>query len=357
MMMRVLVLSVTALLASADLRVDSPAGRKLMDVARRLDDGGDYSFLQDYSVKFLGCHHVQQWNTNVDDEDDVRILTKRLVRFRLCPSDQCSNDRATGCNSKFGDYVVDMDTFLASYLEGLENDKEEICEDAATECQGYCENNDDDCVTSCYYSLDVGFCVEEENEGFDVNDYAACAQIDIANQDNGGRRLEDGGDNYYAGAFCAEQGGEIHMGLFTDDTCTTFASNGYDSFYYSMGYQMPYSQSSLVTSRCLTCGGADNGNYYTKDMCDNVYTLSGKCETRMSIGYPNESSCNYIEGIKIIREDGVIRTSTVKKSKAAAVAIGLFTTLSVLLAGYVYYLRTKLARAQINLSAASQPLT
>ena len=76
----------------------------------------------------------------------------------------------------------------------------------------------------------------------------------------------------------------------------------------------------------------------------------------MSIEYPNESSCNYIEGIKIIRQDGVIRTSTTKKSKAAAVAIGLFTTLAVLLAGYVYYLRTKLGRAQINLAAASQPL-
>ena len=64
-----------------------------------------------------------------------------------------------------------------------------------------------------------------------------------------------------------------------------------------------------------------------------------------------------IEGIKIIREDGVIRTSATKKSKAAAVTIGLFTTTSVLLAAYVYYLRTKLGRAQINLAAAAHPLT
>ncbi len=69
--------------------------------------------------------------------------------------------------------------------------------------------------------------------------------------------------------------------------------------------------------------------------------------------YPNEGSCGYIEGIKIIRGDGVSRTSTPRKSKTADVAIGLFMTLSVLLAGYVYYLRTKLGRAQINLSAAT----
>jgi hypothetical protein len=77
----------------------------------------------------------------------------------------------------------------------------------------------------------------------------------------------------------------------------------------------------------------------------------------MNIDYPNESSCSYIEGIKIIREDGVIRTSAVKKSKAAAVSIGAFLTISVLLAGYVYYLRTKLGRARVNLSAASHTLT
>ena len=77
----------------------------------------------------------------------------------------------------------------------------------------------------------------------------------------------------------------------------------------------------------------------------------------MNVDYPNESSCNYIEGIKIIREDGVIRTSSVKQSKAAAVGIGLFSTAAVLLSGYVFYLRTKLSRAQINLAASTQALT
>ena len=108
-----------------------------------------------------------------------------------------------------------------------------------------------------------------------------------------------------------------------------------------MGYSLPYSDESLVSSRCFACGENNNGNgNELKDFCGNIYSYSGKCETRMNIGYPNESSCSYIEGIKIIREDGVIRTSSVKKSKAAAVFIGLFLTLAVLLMGYVYYLRT-----------------
>jgi hypothetical protein len=263
-----------------------------------------------------------------------------------------------------------MDTFVEAYLETLENDKEELCSDAYNDCTEQCGGNDGDCMSSCYDSYDMSFCYQQDDneDGFDAKEYAACQQFDLPenqnnyyNDDEDGqrrRKLEEEEVNYYIGAFCADQGGEIHLGLFTDDTCTTFASNGYSMFKNAMGYSMPYSENSLVSTRCLTCGQADdNGNYENREVCENTYQMAGKCETRMTIDYPNESSCNYIEGIKIIREDGVIRTSAVRKSKAAAVCIGLFTTMSVLLAAYVYYLRTKLQRAQINLAASAQPLT
>ena len=326
-------------------------------------------FSEGYALKFQGCHHVQQWNEDADDEDDVRIMTKRLVRFRLCPTDICSNDKTAGCNAKYGDYVVDMDTFLQAYLESIQEDQDDLCQEAYVDCYNTC-GADSDCREACYDGYDLSWCLADDDNvnNFNVQEYAACAQIDL----NNGRRLEDGAAadddanvnynvnvnyNYYMGAFCADQGGEIRMGLFTDDTCTTFYQNGYDTFYNTMGYNMPFQSESMVTSRCLSCLTLDdNGNYQDRELCKDVYEYAGKCETRMSIEYPNESSCNYIEGIKIIRQDGVIRTSTTKKSKTAAVAIGLCTTLAVLLAGYVYYLRTKLGRAQINLAAASQPL-
>jgi hypothetical protein len=345
--------------AAADISVNSELGKSIMSQARRLDEGNDYSFIGDYAIKFQGCHHVQQWNNAADDEDDVRIKTKRLARFRLCPSDQCSDSKSAGCTSKYGDYVVDMSTFVNSYLGGIEQDKEQICQDTNDDCENMCGNDDADCLYDCYDGYDATFCLEEEDENFNVQEYAACAQFDFG----GNRRLEDGGNDnekqYYLGPYCADQGGEIHLGLFTDDTCTTFVSNGETMFSNIMGYEMPYSDDSLITTRCFDCAVSDGeGGYDTKETCTDVYQYSGKCETKMTGNdYPNEASCGYIEGIKIIREDGVIRTSTTRKSKTAAVGIGLFMTLSTLLAGYVYYLRTKLGRAQINLSAASQPLT
>jgi hypothetical protein len=367
-----LLFSTKAAVAAVDIRSNSVAGQKLLKNARRLNNNDnnnnnnnnygntDFSFIAEYSIKFQGCHHVQQWNDNVDAESDVRIMTKRLVRFRLCPVDQCSNDRSAGCSSKYGDYVVDMDTFVDAYLTATASDKDNICAEAATECTAACYGSSDDtsCMTACYNAMDMSQCSSEySNNGFDAQEYAFCKEFQMGRRRRR-RQLANQATAYYIGAFCADQGGQVHLGLFTDDTCTSFASNGYSTFKTAMGYSMPYSESSLVSTRCLACGQSNgNGGYQSKGTCETPYKMAGKCETKMSIDYPNESSCNYIEGIKIIREDGVIRTSAVKKSKAAAVGIGLFTTMSVLLAAYVYYLRTKLVRAQINLSAAANPLT
>lgn len=315
---------------NGDVPVNSEGGRNLMHHARKLNNNYNYnyngqngnnngqndynyddvdtSFLSGYSVKFQGCHHVQQWNDNAADEDDVRIMTKRLVRFRLCPAGECSSDLG-GCTSRYGDYVVDMETYLSSYY---------------TATQGNYNNNNNN-----------------NGNGYDMSSYMTCSQFDMRRHlaqngnGNGYGYYGDGDVTYYVGPYCADQGGEIRLGLFTDDTCTSFAQ----SQYAIQG--LPYTQKSMVSMSCTGCAGYNgNNNYAVSEFCSDIYQIAGKCESKMNIYYPNEAACSYIEGIKIIREDGVIRTSATKKSKPAAIAIGCFLTVAVLLAGYVYYLRT-----------------
>jgi len=354
--------------ANGDIRSDSAMGRHLMQHARSLENNQqDVSFLGAYSLKFQGCHHVQQWNNEADGEDDVRIKTKRLVRFRLCPADSCTSS-ASGCSSYYGDYIVDMATFVEAYLTAKEEEADRFCSLAYSECNSLCDS-DTDCQATCMTELAFPDCLYNNNnnnngnqndqEEFDVKDYAECGQFDFG----GGRRLDQNNNNYeeveyFLGPYCADQGGEIHLGLFTDDTCSTFAQNGESMFYNSRGYELPYSDASLVTSMCLTCAGYNqNGEYEQSELCETVYETSGKCEEKMSISYPSSSSCDYISGIKILHEDGVMRGASTRKSKAAAVSIGFFLTIAVLLGAYVYYLQTKLSRARVNLAAASQTLT
>lgn len=342
MFSRIAVLALTAAIfgsASATTIIDANNGdvlatESLMKNARQLNnnnnanfnwDDVDISFLSGYSLKFQGCHHVQQWNDAADGEDDIKIKTQRLVRFRMCPANSCSGGNTGGCDSNYGDYVVDMETYLSAYLTQMQ--------------QNYMNNNGQRQLAS----------------NIDLSSLMTCQAMNSGNNRNlqNGNYYYNSDTQYYVGPYCAEQGGQIHIGVFLDDTCTVFAENGAEAFKMQHnGVELPYASQSVVNLNCMSC--VSNGG--VSETCQSIYKVAGKCETKMGVYYPNESACGYISGIKIIRADGVIRTSATHKSKTASVFIGLFLTSAVLLAGYVYYLRTKLGRAKINLAAASQNL-
>ena len=378
-----------------NVKVDSPLGSQLLSKARKLEneDEIDFTWVADFSIKFQGCHHVSQWNEEADGEEDVRIETKRLIRFRLCPSDTCSLSSAAGCTSGYGDYIIDMETFLQTYFEAVEDYNEYRCE-YTKEMVCNCEDDDqkgDDfdeemCEYDCYVNNGIAdICAdrnpyaqegeEEEQEEFNLADYVECQQVNFDEQQNNyynynnnnqNRKLEQEEVEYFMGPYCAEQGGAIYLGLFTDDQCTIFADEdgGVSTYnYLSYGQSMPYSTESLISMDCVSCHEPADFNNEGNDaededqvieMCEQIYQTAGKCESALAAtGYvyqPNENACNYIEGIKVVRKDGIITQVGSKANKTASIFIGIFVVAFVLLAAYVYYLKTKLDRASINLS-------
>jgi len=368
------------------VEVNSKLGSKIMQHARQLDQGNDYgsSWVMNYSIKFQGCHHISQWNDEVDGEDDVRIATKRLVRFRLCPSNYCSLENAGGCNSGYGDYVIDMNIYLEAFLESVQEYNEAKC--AYLENMSGCDNdnnngNADYCLYDYYAANGMADVCADENpyqnnynannnnqDAFDLGDYTDCAGANIQyNNNNGGRQLDQAVD-YYMGPYCAEQGGSIYLGLFTDDSCTTFADDygGKEAYYSMTGRELPYGETNMITMDCYSCMAADaqynyngndnnnnNGNNggYVSEMCEMVYSQAGKCENHLDANgvYPNYNACSYIQGIQVIRKNGIIVSSGSKANKTASIFIGIFVVAFVLLSAYVYYLKTKLDRATISL--------
>lgn len=365
-----------------NVAVNSPLGAKLIENARRLENDAevDFTWVANFSIKFQGCHHVSQWNEDADDEEDVRIQTKRLIRFRLCPTDTCSLSSASGCKEGYGDYIIDMNTFLESYFDAVDDYNEYRCE-YTKEMVCNCDDDDnkgddfdaDICEYDCYVANGIeDICADgnpyeedgqdEQEEQFDLKDAVECQQ---ANFDQNNRKLEEQEVEYYMGPYCAEQGGAIYLGLFTDDTCTTFADdNGGSSTYsYMAGRSLPYSDDSLISMDCMSCKepaeyNNEGNDAYDEDevieMCEQIYQTAGKCESALAAsGYvyePNENACNYIAGIKVVRKDGIITQVGSKANKTASIFIGIFVVAFVLLAAYVYYLKTKLDRASINLS-------
>lgn len=218
-----------------------------------------------------------------------------------------------------------------------------------------------------FYSMEQNPYSGDYVETFDLSTYMYCAQASF----NGERReLADNAEgnnwdgNFYLGPYCAKQGGAIFMGMFTDDSCTQFAdSTGGKELYYSMaGKNLPYGQTNVVDMDCMSCKEPQEKNNDGDDAddadevieaCETIYTYAGKCEASLPYGTvyaPNNNACNYMEGIKIVRKDGTVITAEAKANKTASVFIGGFVVSFVLLSAYVYYLKTKLDRASINLS-------
>jgi len=125
---------------------------------------------------------------------------------------------------------------------------------------------------------------------------------------------------------------------------------------------LPYSEANIVDLDCFSCKEPKDNNNDGNDaedadevteMCERTYASAGKCETNLPYGTvyePNTNACNYMEGIKIVRQDGTVVSSYAKANKTASIFIGIFVVAFVLLSAYVYYLKTKLDRASINLS-------
>jgi hypothetical protein len=349
--------------SAVDIAPGSAMGKNLISKARLLNNDQnqyqyDVSWLTSYSIKFQGCHSIKQWNSAAEGDEDVKIATKSLVRFRMCPTDGCSANKGGGCQSGYGEYVVDLVDFMASWYEASRQDIEYTCwEFLQNSCNCNPENNQADdfneeyCEYDCFNNANMPQCIdrnpyEEENQErkFNVEEYVGeCKQFKAQN-----RRLNDNNNNkYYVGPYCSGQGGDIYLGFFSDDSCSIPVEDV--TFADVAGYELPYSTQSLVGATCVTClehAQEDNKNQQeggeadadaVSEACENLYIEAGKCEANLPEGIttPNNNACSYMEGIKIVREDGMI--VTLKSAKANKVATTFIVIFAVAFAGTFLY--------------------
>jgi hypothetical protein len=372
-----------------------------MSNARRLEGGNNnqnnqeinFNWVANYSLKFQGCYNIPHWNEDVDEDNDVRVSNSALVRIRLCPTNTCSMESAYGCKEGYGDYVVDMNTYLQAYFESVQQDQEYNCQYHAENYNGNCykcsqdQGNDnysqEMCFYDCFKNEGMEYCIEnnpyaqdgeeQQQERQDLREMAECQRFEV-NNNNNGRKLEENQNQnnnwnnqyeYFMGAYCSDDGSSVKMGLFTDDACTNFAdsNNGASTFAtLTYGASMPYADTTMIGTECISCKEPkeqDQNNQNdqqdaddVKEGCEMIYERAAKCEAGLNgaTSYPDNSGCNFMQGIKIIRRSGGTYTYGASKNKVATAFIAIFGIAFVGLAVYTYYLKTKLDRAKINLS-------
>lgn len=319
---------------------------------RRLEENQEeyYVDISSYALKFEQCQFVKVYDDDLagDEDSNTVLATKRFVVFRLCPSDACDS-----CNSNFGEYIVDLESYLQATVEYQQAIQEEMC-NACQECGNYEnqqqadqnngeqqeeENNNEgrrlqngnyvDC-DSCYDE-----CMKIENmeaNGYvDATNFMECEMI-YDPEDDGKAAL-------YAGPMCASGGAKIKVGVFEDEECNIpdLDKDVDDYLMDGDGVSMKLSHALLKTvysSDCISCLWVDedanqeeeqqnddanqnqNNNQDANqnqilDMCEQLYEEAAKCEKTHEFdngysnyyGYANQLAqetvvCDFIESLK-----------------------------------------------------------
>jgi len=244
--------------------------------------------LSGYEIKFEKCQFVKAYDDELaEDEDSKNVLgTKHFVVFRLCPSGSCES-----CAYNFGEYIIDMESYLEAATEFFVQDREDQC----GLCNDICEA-DDDAVKSlglvdCDECYDYCASIDnmEDNGYVESYEFSECMQV---------YESDDGASQIYAGAICANSGTEIKIAAFSDEYC----------FYHKSSYDVQdYLEDGLLfnneilgnvvdSDSCVSCimtdyevpdQDADDAAQNDEDeeievneMCQNLYEMSAKCESK-----------------------------------------------------------------------------
>lgn len=326
--------------------VQSKAGRKLLSKARRLDEQEvDYSWLPGYTFQFQKCYSWESYGREENENKEKSIV------FRACPQGDCSS------NCKYGaDYIVQLRDYVEAYTQAKQNLREYNCEMVQENCECDDDQVDDEaCASNCYAEAGLNYCEDEEEE-FDLGDYADCKELEMENN-NGDRRLEDEENALYGGLYCGADGSAVYLGVFTDEQCSTHDNS--NAYYKATGQSLPYSSKSIIGSGCVSCenpyyanGDDDNQENQVNEMCMELYEQAGKCETNLNIDYPDTDACTYINNVVPNLEK---LYNGEKSSGGAATGWAWFFGLSTLsLAGFIGYQSMNGKKASIDLAEQGQ---
>jgi len=101
------------------------------------EEQAQFSFdVTGYSLKYSRCQMVEQYNDEAaaggEDGQSSPMVKKRFAVLRLCPTSSCDASKQVGCASGYGQYMVEMDTYLQAMQQYREDLKEGYC--------NYCED-------------------------------------------------------------------------------------------------------------------------------------------------------------------------------------------------------------------------
>jgi len=254
------------------------------------------------SFKYSGCAAIKAFDPDRAAENGNPMTVDTYAVFRLCPEDSCNKYSLTGCGKNYGEYVVEMSTYLEFMLDFYEDHYGAYC-DYCYSCdynyqvmkksvQGACydkmaqnqyqqQQNDQESAWEDYYSSHYG---DMSNYNQQKNQYEQqmANQMNYANQqgasnyyaaqNNGNRKL----DGYYSNFASYAQGQSSSGGQASGESYYNMynAQQNADDGAVTYGY---YNDNGEYIDLCNGSGWTDeNGQVYSFD-CSNYQSNFKVC--------------------------------------------------------------------------------
>jgi len=244
--------------------------------------------LSGYEIKFEKCQFVKTYDNELaENEESTSVLaTKRFVVFRLCPSGSCES-----CAYNFGEYVIDLESYLEAATQYFVQDRENMC----GQCNEICEADDD--ATKALGLVDCDECYNycasienmEDNGYIESYEFTECMQV---------YQSDDGESQVFAGAMCSNNGKSIKIGAFSDEECTYSKSADVENYLENgLKFNDEILEKVVEEESCVSCvmtdyevpdANADDAaaneeeeaEVEMNEMCQNLYEMSAKCESK-----------------------------------------------------------------------------
>jgi len=129
--------------------IDAAIPKAEYDKQRFLDDSGEYDMGDSYewmnpvyqqmvedgvfdltarSFKYSGCAAIKAFDPDRAADNGNPMVVDTYAVFRLCPEDTCNKYSLTGCGKNYGEYVVEMSTYLQFMLDFYEEHYAAYCD-------------------------------------------------------------------------------------------------------------------------------------------------------------------------------------------------------------------------------------
>ena len=161
------------------------------------DMNQDFLFdMTEYSFKYAGCAAIKEYDSDLAEEGFSAMKTSTYAVFRLCPAENCNQYSMTGCGNNYGEYVVEMSTYLSAMLGYYEDRYADYCNYCAP-CGYTMQKEQNQWLDECYYERSrQEWAYEQQAQQQAWQSYYDANNGDMSGY-NQGYSYGEGGNKYY----------------------------------------------------------------------------------------------------------------------------------------------------------------